>query len=579
MSLREYQRKRDFSRTAEPAGRLAKSRGKGALFVIQKHDATRLHYDFRLEVDGTLKSWAVPKGIPFARGDKRLAVHVEDHPLDYAAFEGVIPAGQYGGGTVMIWDTGTWENLGGDPAKDLQAGKLHFALKGKKLVGEWTLVRTRGGDEGKENWLLIKSGDDVRPISKKRDDESVLTKRTMARIASDRDKEWQSNRQPAEKESFRARLRNRLLRSRAPPDELTPKPASESRKTRATRRVTSNEATGHARGGKNGRSGPRPKFVAPMKAKLASEPPPGGDWIYELKFDGFRAIAVKDGAAIKLLSRNAKDLRGKFPEVAEAVAELQPERAVFDGEIVALDEEGRSSFQLLQAFELGEERPPLCYYVFDLLHLDGRDLRSQSLVERKSQLESLLGGAPELIRFSASIDGDPRQLLAKVKARGLEGIIGKLRSSTYESGRRSGAWIKLKCVNEQEFVIAGYTPPQGTRKYFGALLVGYFEGDQLKFAGKVGTGFNATLLRVLHARFAKLRRPTCPFADLPEKRAGRSAQSVTPAEMRRCSWLEPEAVCEVKFTEWTRDGKLRHPVFIGIREDKEARAVIRERAL
>jgi bifunctional non-homologous end joining protein LigD len=314
-----------------------------------------------------------------------------------------------------------------------------------------------------------------------------------------------------------------------------------------------------------------------MKAKLASESPPGGDWIYELKFDGFRAIALKNGGEVELRSRSGKDLTQKFPEIARAVAGLPADDAVLDGEIVALDEKGRSSFQLLQAFELGEQRPPICFYVFDLLHLGRSDLRGESLAERKSQLQDLLRGVPDPIRFSATIDGDPNQLLAEVKARGLEGLIGKLRDSTYESGRRSGAWIKLKCVNEQEFVVGGYTPPQGTRKYFGAILVGYFEDGRLKFAGKVGTGFNTTLLRVLHGRFEKLRRAECPFANLPEKAGGRWTQNVTPAEMRRCTWLNPEIVCEVKFTEWTRDGKLRHPVFIGIREDKEARSVVRER--
>ena len=370
--------------------------------------------------------------------------------------------------------------------------------------------------------------------------------------------------------------------SRAPPKPraaVASKHVDERRRGPAegvSRGKSSDEGRRSSRRGAHGHGGSTPRFVAPMKAKLTSEPPPGGDWIYELKFDGFRAIAIKDGN-VELLSRNAKDLTHKFPEIAEAIAALAADRAVLDGEIVALDQEGRSSFQLLQAYELGEERPPICVYVFDLLHLDGRDLRGQSLLERKSQLELLLRGAPDSIRFSASIDGDPRQLMEKVKARGLEGIIGKLRGSTYESGRRSGAWIKLKCVNEQEFVIGGYTPPQGARKYFGALLVGYFENEKLRFAGKVGTGFNTALLRVLHARFQKLRRPTCPFADLPEKSGGRWAQNLTPAEMKRCTWVEPKIVCEVKFTEWTRDGKLRHPVFIGIREDKDPRSVIRER--
>lgn len=569
MSLREYQRKRDFTRTAEPAPRKAKSKKHAPLFVIQKHDASRLHYDFRLEVDGTLKSWAVPKGVPFARGDKRLAVHVEDHPLAYANFEGVIPKGQYGGGTVMVWDTGTWENLGGDAARDLASGKLHFALRGKKLAGEWTLVRTRGGSEEKENWLLIKSGDSIRPLSKKKDDESGLTGRTMAKIAADRDKEWQSNHASTDKENFRTRLKRLIARSSPSPEEDDA--GSGKRPQRAP------VAKGRAGGVVRRKGASKLKFVSPMKAKLASESPPDGDWIYELKFDGFRAIALKNGSEVELRSRSGKDLTQKFPEIARAVAGLPVDDAVLDGEIVALDEKGRSSFQLLQAFELGEQRPPICFYVFDLLHLGRSDLRGESLTERKSQLQDLLRGVPDPIRFSATIDGDPNQLLAEVKARGLEGLIGKLRDSTYESGRRSGAWIKLKCVNEQEFVVGGYTPPQGTRKYFGAILVGYFEDGRLKFAGKVGTGFNTTLLRVLHGRFEKLRRAECPFANLPEKTGGRWTQNVTPAEMRRCTWLNPEIVCEVKFTEWTRDGKLRHPVFIGIREDKEARSVVRER--
>lgn len=311
-------------------------------------------------------------------------------------------------------------------------------------------------------------------------------------------------------------------------------------------------------------------------AKLVSQPPRSADWIYELKFDGFRALALKDGREVELLSRNEKKLTQKFPEIAEAVGDLPAGHVLLDGEIVALDAKGRSSFQLLQQYELGEERPPLCYYVFDLLHLDGRDMRECLLAERKSTLESLLREARGPVRFSAAIKGDPRALLKEVKARGLEGIIGKKRESRYESGRRSGAWIKLKCVAEQEFVIGGYTAPQGTRRHFGALLVGYHDGAKLKFAGKVGTGFNAALLRTLHARFQELKRPTCPFADLPEKRGGRWSQNITPAGMRKCTWVRPELVCEVKFSEWTQDGKLRQPVFIGLRDDKPVREVVRE---
>ncbi|HWB57914.1 MAG TPA: DNA polymerase ligase N-terminal domain-containing protein, partial [Chthoniobacteraceae bacterium] len=302
MSLREYAGKRDFTRTREPAAKNGKP-GKHNLFVIQKHAASRLHYDFRLEVGGVLRSWAVPKGIPFANGEKHLAVEVEDHPLDYADFEGIIPKGQYGGGTVMVWDIGKYESLGGDPAHDLKQGKLHFALKGRKLQGEWTLVKLRRGEENQ--WLLMKSGGALKPVSKKRDDESALSKRTMKRIAAEGDAVWQSGHR--EKKAAVAKL----------------------------------------------------KFVEPMKAKFVEKPPHGKEWIYELKFDGYRAIAIKTGAKVALLSRSEKDLSDRFPDVAEAVKSLDVVNAILDGEIVALDSQGRSSFQLLQGLELGEARPPL----------------------------------------------------------------------------------------------------------------------------------------------------------------------------------------------------------------------------
>jgi bifunctional non-homologous end joining protein LigD len=518
MSLRAYVRKRDFKRTAEPRGqKRAPKAGKARRFVIQKHAATRLHYDFRLELGGTLKSWAVPKGVPFKKGEKRLAVQVEDHPIEYADFEGVIPEGEYGGGTVMVWDAGTYEPLGPHPQKDLAAGKLHFALHGRKLEGEWTLVRIKRA--GEHEWLLIKSGEDARAVSRKKDDESSLTGRTMARIARERNSEWHSG---------------------------------------------------------NGGSGVELKFIAPMKAALVAEPPTRGDWLYELKFDGYRALALKHGGDVQLLSSNAKNFSARFAEIAEAVAELPARTAILDGEIVALDDEGRSSFQLLQALETGTERPPLAFYIFDLLHRDGTDLLGKPFHERRKQLSALVRGAGEPIRYSAEIRGDPNKLLDEVRQRGLEGIIGKERDSRYEAGRRSRSWIKLKCVSEQELVIGGYTPPEGTRKHFGALLVGYHRGKELRFAGKVGTGFNTALLKSLYATMRSLHRPSCPFANLPEKQQGRWLQNITPREMKLCHWTKPELVCQVRFTEWTRDGKLRHPVFLGLREDKNAREVVRE---
>ncbi len=514
-TLGSYHAKRDFSRTAEPQGKIA--RRSGRRFVIQKHDASRLHYDFRLELGGALKSWAVPKGVPFKKGEKRLAMQVEDHPLEYADFEGIIPKGQYGGGTVMVWDRGTYRALSPHPHKDLTAGKLHFALDGDKLQGEWTLVRIKHGEDNE--WLLIKSSESAPSVSRKKDNESAITGRSMARIAREKTAPWRSGR-----EESAAKL----------------------------------------------------EFIAPMKATLAAAPPADGDWLYELKFDGYRALALKDGSGVRLLSSNAKDFSARFPEIAEAVATLPSRTAIFDGEIVALDAEGRSSFQMLQALDTGEERPPLAFYIFDLLHHDGANLVGEPFHQRRKKLAALLRRTSEPIRYSAEIRGDPKRLLQEVQQRGLEGIIGKQRDSRYEAGRRSRGWIKLKCVTEQEFVIGGYTPPEGTRKHFGALLVGYFRGKNLEFAGKVGTGFDDARLKALIAKMRPLHLETCPFANLPEKQPGRWMQNITPREMKRCHWIEPALVCQVRFGEWTRDGKLRHPVFLGLREDQAARAVMRE---
>lgn len=541
MSLKEYIRKRDFKKTAEPKATLAKSGQQR--FVIQKHAASRLHYDFRLEMDGTLKSWAVPKGVPFAKGEKRLAVHVEDHPVSYIDFEGTIPKGQYGGGTVMVWDRGTFEPLSKSPTQELASGKLHFILHGQKLSGEWYLVQLRGSDQ----WLLIRGGNDMRPVSKKMDDTSALSGKTMQQL-SNGDCVWESK--PSEP-SGRARHSVRAADWRI-----------------SKRRARSGAPYRHKRTSL--------KFVEPMKAKLVDSPPQG-DWFYEIKFDGFRALALKDGRNVQLFSRNEKDFNEKFPEVADAVAEIKADDAIIDGEIVALDGKGRSSFQLLQAFELGQERPPIFFYAFDLLRLNGRDLRAYPLRERKSQLESLLKKPLGVIRYSASLGQDAKKLLKEAQDLGLEGLIGKRSDSTYEAGRRSGAWIKLKLHREQEFVIGGYSDPEGAREYFGALLIGLYENKKLKFCGKVGTGFNTALLKHLFTQFKQIARYDCPFVNLPEKRRGRYGAGVTKTEMNRCHWVEPKMVCQIKFSEWTRDGKLRQPVFLGLREDKDATEVVREK--
>ncbi|CAN5530490.1 hypothetical protein BH20VER3_BH20VER3_02790 [soil metagenome] len=565
MGLSEYKRKRNFTVTAEPSG-AKKPRPKrvagASRFVIQKHDASRLHYDFRLEMDGVLKSWAVPKGLPWKRGEKHLAVEVEDHPIDYEDFEGVIPAGNYGGGTVMVWDRGHYYVHGEQPLQALAEGRLHMVLEGKKVKGDWALIRTRR-EGGKNQWLLLKSDDDVKPVSKKRDDESAKTRRTMKQIAQDRDAEWESNRPP--NDSAEAGLRARVRQAVAPKQGTVKKKESAPAKLKSAATVATDSLPAA-----------KPDFVDPMKPKLLETPPARDGWIYELKFDGIRALALKRGAKVKLISRNENDLTKKFDEIATALEDLPCTECVIDGEVVALDEEGRSSFQLLQAREMEGRTTPLLYYVFDLLQLEGKTLRGLPLTTRKEMLWQLCAAVGDPIRYSGELGDDPAALLREVKRRGLEGIIGKRADSVYEPGRRSGAWIKLKCVNEHEFVIGGYTPPAGARQHFGALLVGYYEKKKLLFAGKVGTGFDTKMLAVLHRKFQEEAREDCPFANLPSKSAGKWSQAITPGMMRKISWIDPVFVCQVKFAEWTRDGKLRAPVFLGLREDKDPRAVKRE---
>ena len=572
MALEEYKRKRDFKKTVEPAGgKPLPAKIKGASrFVIQKHDARRLHYDFRLEMEGVLKSWALPKGLPWKRGEKHLAVEVEDHPIEYEDFEGIIPEGQYGGGTVMVWDRGNYRVYGEQPVKSLKEGKLHLVLDGEKAKDEWTLVRIRGREGEKNQWLILKTGTDAKPISKKLEDHSVKTGRTMRQIAEARDAEWESGREADESSASQFKARVRAAIKKKAKDAVV----GQAHRMQAAKRVDRTARSKIA--SLPNLPSAKARFSEPMKAKLVEEPPATGDWIYELKFDGIRLIGVKRDEKVSLLSRNENELTGRFPEIVEAIKTLPARECVIDGEVVALDEEGRSSFQLLQAREMDGRKTPVYFYAFDLLQLDGKSLIPLPLEARKNALEKLCADAGDAIRYSGAIGGDARQLLEEVKRRGLEGIIGKHRNSVYEPGRRSGAWIKLKCVNEQEFVIGGYTPPQGSRKYFGAILVGYYEHKKLAFAGKVGTGFTVKSLSILYKKFQKEARDHCPFVDLPSKQNGQWIQDITPSMMRKMHWVNPVFVCEIKFAEWTRDGKLRAPVFLGLREDKNPTDVIRE---
>ncbi|HEV2045180.1 MAG TPA: non-homologous end-joining DNA ligase [Chthoniobacterales bacterium] len=584
MGLKEYKRKRDFARTAEPKGKPRPKQVRGASrFVIQKHDARRLHYDFRLQMEGVLKSWALPKGLPWKQGEKHLAVEVEDHPIDYETFEGVIPEGNYGGGTVMVWDRGNYYVYGEQPVKSLREGKLHLVLDGKKAKGEWTLVRIRGRDGEKNQWLILKTGADAKPISKTLEDQSVKTERTMKQIAEERDAEWESNREEKDtsaSSTLKARIKAALKKKGVERD------GGESKKQDGAPSLPKSLPSAKAR------------FIEPMKPRLLEKPPTAGDWVYELKFDGIRAIAVKIDKKVSLFSRNGNKLDVRFAESVDAVKQLPARECVIDGEVVALDEEGRSSFQLLQAREMlatGRVRPtggegrksPIYFYVFDLLQLNGKNLMSLPLEGRKNVLRKVCGDAGDPVRFSGEIGGDAAALLKEVKRRGLEGIVGKQRNSVYEPGRRSGAWIKLKCVNEQEFVIGGYTPPGGSRKHFGAILVGYYKDGRLMFAGKVGSGFTAKSLSMLHRKFREEERDSCPFVDLPSKLAtgrvrptggqgGEWVQGITPSMMKKMHWVNPVFVAQIKFAEWTRDGKLRQPVFLGLREDKPPGEVVRE---
>ena len=582
MGLIEYKKKRDFSKTAEPAGKPLPKAVKGASrFVIQKHDASRLHYDFRLEMEGVLKSWAVPKGLPWAQGEKHLAVEVEDHPVEYATFEGIIPKGQYGGGTVMLWDQGKYYVYGEKPLESLRKGRLHLVLDGKKAKGEWALIRIRGDGE-KNQWLILKATQSIKPISKKLDDQSVKSGRTMKQIAGDQDAEWQSNRtddSAGATSKFKARIRSAVEKGKK---SLKKKDQGvdnvRATGARPARRNQFSDFDGQL--GDSSLPPAKPRFIEPMKSKLVEQPPAHGEWMYELKFDGYRLIVIKNDKKISLMSRNQNEQAKRFPEIVEAIEELPVRECVIDGEVVALDEQGRSSFQLLQGLEMEGRKAPLYFYAFDLLQLEGKSLIGLPVEARKNVLEKLCAGAEEIIRYSGEIPTgrDVKVLLQEVQRRGLEGLIGKQRNSVYEPGRRSGVWIKLKCLNEQEFVIGGYTPPQGARKYFGALLVGYYDKKRkgLKFAGKVGTGFNDKTLSMLHKQFQKERRDNCPFVDLPHKTAGQWSQNITPGMMKKMNWLNPRFVCQVKFAEWTRDEKLRAPVFLGMRDDKKPADVVRE---
>ncbi|MGK0152511.1 DNA ligase D [Pseudomonas putida] len=519
--LQEYARKRDFNATPEPSGK--RSRGKRAhalQFCIQKHDASHLHYDFRLELDGTLKSWAIPKGPSLDPKVRRLAVHVEDHPLDYADFEGHIPEGHYGAGDVIVWDRGIWEPEG-DAHEAYAKGKLRFRLQGEKLSGVWNLFRTHLAGK-KEQWMLVKSHDG------------------QARSEADY--------------SIVDALPDSVLSDRT----LVPrKPAA--KKAAAPRRKTASK----------GRKLPLPAQLQPQLATLVDSPP-SGDWRYEVKFDGYRILARIDGDDVRLFTRNGHDWSGKMPRQVAALRALGIDSGWLDGEMVVAGEDGAADFQALQnAFDT-EHDEHITYYLFDLPFLGGQDLRELPLQDRRTTLQRLLEhNESDVLKYSADFDQPVESLLDSACRLQLEGLIGKRVDSPY-SGRRSPDWIKLKCKQRQEFVIVGYTDPKGSRSGFGALLLALHDHDsgELRYAGKVGTGFSATTLASIHARLKPLEiaRPALPNPP-------------TGAEARGVHWLEPQLLAEVAYAQMTRDGIVRHSVFHGLRDDKPATAIDLERRM
>lgn len=553
--LATYRAKRDFRKTPEPSGGDLGSTG-GDGFVVQKHAARRLHYDLRLELDGVLKSWAVTRGPSLVAGDKRLAVEVEDHPLDYAGFEGRIPAGQYGGGTVIVWDRGRWIPVT-DPHRGLAKGHLEFRLEGEKLSGRWHLVRIRGRrGEKRTNWLLIKSDDEAAresgdPEIVDEAPKSVLSGRTIEAMAQAGDAAvWRAG------------------GAHAPDTGVAERPSPPEKRVRRRKAAAGDEA---AAAKSAAGPTPLPAFVEPALATLQAQAPVGEDWIHEIKFDGYRLQARIAGAAggeggrVSLLTRTGLDWTDRFgTAVTAALAALPVETALVDGELVVEGPGGASDFSALQA-DLAEGRADrFVYYAFDLLHLDGRDLTAEPLSERKRRLEALLSGAGEALRFSAHFDEAGDMLLRHACRLSLEGIVSKRVDRPYRPGRGRD-WIKTKCADRQEFVVAGWVPSTVSDDAVGSLVLGYHKDGVLRHAGRVGTGFSAALARDLVRRLKPLAMRSSPFAE-----------KLDATQRRGAKWVEPVLVAEVEFRGWTADRHLRHASFRGLREDKAAEEIVRE---
>jgi bifunctional non-homologous end joining protein LigD len=517
LDIATYNRKRDFTKTKEPKGR--KLKGGGDSFVVQKHEASRLHWDFRLELDGVLKSWAVPKGPSIDPGEKRLAMRTEDHPLDYGTFEGIIPAGEYGGGTVMLWDKGRWiPQPGKDPSKTIEEGHLHFTLEGERMKGEWVLFRLnpRPGERG-EPWMLKKVSDEYADPENGNElvDEgttSVTTGRTMAEIAAGEDV-WRSNR--------------------------------------------SGQKGGRA---KKKAGGAPPAFEPPQLATLVDDVPTGSDWLYEYKYDGYRLLlSIGDGVA-SAFTRHGKDWSDKFKALVKAAANL-PVGCLIDGEAVALDKNGKPSFQLLQSTLKERQGANLVFYAFDLLVDRGEDIKRLPNIVRKDRLASLLAGVNPPIIYGDHVIGKGEALFEQICKQGGEGIIAKKASCPYK-GTRTRNWLKIKCIQRQEFVIVGWSESD-RRMGFRSLLLAAKEKGKLTYVGKVGTGFSGKLIQEMMDRMRPLEVDKAPV-EVPR------------ADRKGAHFIKPELVAEIAFTEFTNEGILRHPSFLGLREDKPASEVVVE---
>ena len=517
MALEPYNKKRDFKKTPEPPGKKARTKT-GFSFVIQKHAARRLHYDFRLELDGVLLSWAVPKGPSLDPKEKRLAVHVEDHPIEYGTFEGIIPEKQYGAGSVIVWDRGTWAPKG-DPRESYKHGRLKFDLNGEKLRGGWTLVRMAGREErGRENWLLIKEHDDEAVPG----DAEGIVEREAASVASGYTIEQMA---------------------------ANPQRAWTEGKARKLKSAVS-----------EGRENDLPEMIKPQLAILVKEVPQGDGWLHEIKYDGYRILCRIEDGNVRLVSRNSLDWTSRFPTLASAAKNIPVKNGWFDGEVVVQKPDGSTSFQALQNVLNEGKEADLAYFLFDVPFCNGRDLRGTPLVERKKLLEKLVPRKGS-IRYSNHIEGRGAEVLEHACEHELEGIISKLRDSKYHAARTRD-WVKVKCSRRQEFVIGGYTDPSGSRVGFGALLLGVHEDGRLVYRGKVGTGFNSDSLKELKAKLEKIQRDKPAFTNPPRERG--------------IHWVEPQLVAEVAFTELTEDGSIRHGSFQGLREDKSAAEIVAE---